>query len=131
MLEPLYPAAVTLLALLIYLLATMNCGRNRAKHDIAAPAITGNETYERAYRVQMNTLEHMAIFLPSMWLYAWSVSAEWAAGIGLIWVVGRIYFAMAYYRDPTKRVPGMVLTFLAQVVLFIGAVIGVGRLLIA
>ena len=79
----------------------------------------------------MNTLEHMAIFLPSMWLYAWSVFADWAAGIGLIWVVGRIYFALAYYRDPTKRAPGMILTFLAQVVLFIGAVIGVGRLLIA
>ena len=62
--EPLYPAAVTILALLVYLLATMNCGRNRAKHKIEAPAVTGNETYERAYRVQMNTLEHMACFLP-------------------------------------------------------------------
>jgi uncharacterized membrane protein YecN with MAPEG domain len=129
--EPLYPAAVTLLAVLLYMLATMNSGRNRAKHNITAPAVTGNETYERANRVQLNTLEHMAIFLPAMWLYAWSVSADWAALIGLVWIVGRIMFAVAYYRDPTKRVPGMVLTFLAQVTLLIGAFIGVGKMLIA
>ena len=104
--DPLYPAAVTVLALLFYLLTTMICGRNRAKHKIAAPAITGHEKYERAYRVQMNTLEHMVFFLPSMWLYAWSVSANWAASIGLLWVVGRILFALAYYRDPTKRRQG-------------------------
>ena len=57
--DPLSRAAVTVLAL-------MNCGRNRAKHKIAAPAVTDDEEYERAYRVQMNTLEHMVFFLPSM-----------------------------------------------------------------
>ena len=129
--DPLYPAAVTLLALLVYFLATMNSGRNRAKQGIAAPAVTGNETYERAYRVQMNTLEHMAFFLPSLWLFAWSVSADWAALIGLVWIVGRILFALAYYRDPAKRMPGMILTFLAQTVLFIGAFIGVGKMFFA
>jgi uncharacterized membrane protein YecN with MAPEG domain len=130
-LEPIYPAAVTLLTLLFYALVTMNCGRNRAKHHIAAPAITGNEEFERAYRVQMNTLEHMAFFLPSMWLYAWAVSANWAALIGLVWIGGRILYALAYYGDPAKRPPGMLITFAAQVVLFIGACIGVGGMLIA
>ena len=129
--EPLYPAAVTVLTLLLYLLVTMNSGRNRAKHEIAAPAVTGNEEYERAYRVQMNTLEHMAFFLPSLWLFAWAVSANWAALIGLVWILGRILYALAYYRDPAKRVPGMVTTLAAQVVLFIGASIGVGGMLVA
>ena len=67
----------------------------------------------------MNTLEHMAFFLPSMWLYAWAVSANWAAGIGLIWIVGRILYAFAYYRDPAKRPVGMLITFAAQLILFI------------
>ena len=129
--DPLYPAAVTVLALLFYLLATMNCGRNRAKHKIAAPAVTGHEEYERANRVQMNTLEHMVFFLPSMWLYAWSVSANWAADFGQLWVVGRILFALAYYRNPTKRAPGMVITLAAQIVLFIGAFVCIGGMLIA
>jgi glutathione S-transferase len=129
--DPLYPAAVTILTLLFYSLVTMNSGRNRAKHNIAAPAVTGNEDYERAYRVQMNTLEHMAFFLPSMWLFAWSVSANWAAGIGLVWIIGRVFYALAYYGDPAKRSPGMLITFAAQIVLFIGALIGIGGMLIA
>jgi uncharacterized membrane protein YecN with MAPEG domain len=73
----------------------------------------------------------MAFFMPSMWLYAWSVSATWAAGIGLVWIVGRIVYALAYYRDPAKRGPGMLITFAAQIVLFIGALIGIGGMLIA
>ena len=129
--DPLYPAAVTVLTLLFYFLVTMNSGRNRAKHKITAPAVTGNEDYERAHRVQMNTLEHMAFFLPSMWLFAWSISANWAAGIGLVWIVGRILYALAYYRDPAKRPPGMLITFAAQAVLFIGAFVGIGGMLIA
>jgi uncharacterized membrane protein YecN with MAPEG domain len=121
-----YPAAVTVLTLLFYFVVTANSGRNRARHHIAAPAVTGHEEYERAYRVQINTLEHMAFFLPSMWLFAWAVSAVWAALIGLVWIAGRILYAMAYYRDPTKRAPGMMITFLAQTALFIGAAIGTG-----
>ncbi|MBT5050036.1 MAG: MAPEG family protein [Rhodospirillaceae bacterium] len=128
--NPLYPAAVTLLALLFYMVVTMNSGRNRTKHNIAPPSVTGHEDYERAYRVQMNTLEHMVFFLPSMWLFAWSVSANWAAGIGLLWIAGRIIYASAYYRDPAKRPPGMLITFAAQVILFIGALIGVGGMFI-
>lgn len=124
--EPMYPAAVTVLTLLFYFVVTANSGRNRARHHIAAPAVTGHEEYERAYRVQINTLEHMAFFLPSMWLFAWSVSAAWAALIGLVWIAGRILYAIAYYRDPTKRAPGMMITFLAQTALFIGAAIGTG-----
>ena len=129
--DPLYPAAVTVLTLLLYIVVTGNAGRNRAKYKIMAPAVTGNEHYERAYRVQMNTLEHMAVFLPSLWLFAWSVSANWAAGIGLVWIAGRIVYALAYYRDPARRAPGMLISFAVQIVLFLGAFIGVGRLLIA
>lgn len=128
--NPLYPAAVTVLSLLFYLFVTMNSGRNRSKHNIVPPAVSGHEDYERAYRVQMNTLEHMMFFLPSLWLFAWSVSANWAAGIGLVWIVGRIIYATVYYRDPTKRGPGMLVTFAAQLTLFIGALIGVGAMLV-
>jgi len=121
---PLYPAVVTVLAL-------MNCGRNRTKHKIAAPAITGHEEYERAYRVQMNALKHMVFFLTSMLAVRLVVSANRAAGIGLLLVVGRILFTLGYYRDPTKRVPGMVITLAAQIVLFIGSFVCIGGMLTA
>lgn len=129
--DPLYPAVVTALTLLLYALVTMNAGRMRGRHAIMAPAITGHAEYECAYRVQLNTLEHMAVFLPAMWLFAWSVSAVWAAGIGGAWILGRIIYAMLYMKSPEKRYPGLMIAFVAQVILLLGALIGLGMMLAA
>jgi glutathione S-transferase len=123
-----YPGSITLLALLLYLLTMMNVGRSRGKHNIAAPATTGNIDFECAYRAQMNTLEHMVFFLPSMWLFAYTVSAEWACWLGLIWVAGRIQYAIGYIVEPKKRAPGVIVGMITQLILFIGAVIGIGKL---
>lgn len=125
-----YPGGVTLLALLLYLLTMMNVGRNRIKNSIEAPATTGNIDFECAYRAQMNTLEHMVFFLPSMWLFAYTMSAEWACWIGLMWVAGRIQYAIGYITDPKKRAPGVIIGMIAQVTLFIGAAIGISKLLL-
>ena len=102
--NPLYPAAVTCLALLLYAGTMGNCGRKRGQYKIAPPATTGHIEFEKAYRVQMNTLEGMAFFLPAMWLSAAYVSEIWAAAIGLVWVAGRTHYAFAYQREPAKRV---------------------------
>jgi MAPEG family len=92
-----FTAAVTLLALLVYFLITGSVARARAQYGVKAPAVVGNEHFERAYRVQMNTLEQMALFLPALWLYAVYVSDRGAAVGGLIWVVGRVVT-----RSPTR-----------------------------
>ena len=126
-----YPGMVTALAVLLYTLFTMNAGRNRAKHNILAPAIAGHEAYERAFRVQMNTLEHMAIFLPALWLYGYSISHQWAAGIGLVWIAARILYAVAYLRDPKKRLPGMVGTLGSELWLLLGGLYGFTLLMLA
>ncbi len=128
--DPLYPAAVTALTLLLYLVVTGNAGRYRAKHKIAAPAMTGHPDFERANRVQMNTLEQMALFLPAMWLYAWSLSAVWAAAVGSVWIIGRVIYAFAYMRDPARRGPGMTISLLAQIWLLGGALCGIGLKLV-
>jgi len=125
-----YTAAVTLLALLAYLAMTMNAGRARAKYGITAPAVTGNEMFERAYRVQMNTLEQMVFFLPAMWLYAVLVSDIGAAVSGLIWVAARIVYMLSYMRDPKTRGPATAVTMLVQLGLFLGAAYGVVRALL-
>lgn len=122
-----YTAAVTLLALLLYFVLCFLVGQARGKYGIKAPAVTGHESFERAYRVQMNTLEQMAFFLPTLWLYAMLVSDLGAAVGGLIWVIGRILYAVAYLNDPAKRGPGMGVSMLAQIGLFLGAVYGVVR----
>src|SRR5580693_9322793 len=101
-----YTAGATLLMLLLYFVLTGVAGRARAKYGVKAPAVTGNEHFERAYRVQMNTVEQMALFLPALWLYAAYVSDRGAAVGGLVWVVGRVIYAHAYTRDPASRGPG-------------------------
>ena len=122
-----YTAAVTLLALLLYLVLTMAVGQARGKYHIKAPAITGHEDFERAHRVQMNTVEQMVFFLPALWLCAVLLSDKGAAVGGLIWVIGRGLYAVSYLGDPAKRGPGMVISMLAQTGLFLGAVYGVVR----
>jgi glutathione S-transferase len=125
-----YTAVVTLIALLVYFLIIGAVGKARSQYGIKAPAVTGNENFERAYRVQMNTLEQMALFLPALWLYATYVSDRGAAVGGLIWVVGRVIYALAYTRDPASRGPGAMITLLASVGLWLGAAYGVVRALV-
>src|ERR1700687_5638185 len=123
-------AAVTLLALVLYLAFPINVGRARTRYGVKAPAVTGNENFERAYRIQMNTVEQMVFFLPAMWLCAVLLSDQGAAILGLIWVAGRVIYALAYTRDPETRGRGIVITMLAQAGLFLGAAAGVVRALV-
>ena len=125
-----YTAAVTLLVLLLHLVLTGAVARARGKYGVKAPAVTGNENFERAYRVQMNTVEQMVFFLPALWLYALLLSDRGAAVGGLIWVAGRALYAVNYLRDPATRGPGATITLVAQAGLYLGAVYGVVRAMI-
>jgi glutathione S-transferase len=122
-----YTAAVTLLALLLYMGFSMAAAQARGKYAIKAPAVTGHENFERAYRVQMNTAEQMVFFLPALWLCAVLLSDKGAAVGGLIWVIGRAVYAAAYLDAPRKRRPGVIITMLAQTGLFLGALYGLVR----
>ena len=52
-----YVALVSGLALLQYIAFGMLVGKARGKYGVKAPAITGNDVFERYFRVQQNTLE--------------------------------------------------------------------------
>lgn len=125
-----YTQAATLLALLVYLGVTYNATMARGRYKVKAPAVTGDENFERAYRVQMNTLEQLAFFLPSMWLYAATLTDVGAAVGGVLWVVGRVIYAFSYIRDPASRGTGFGIAFVAAVGLFLGAAYGVIRAMI-
>ena len=125
-----YTAGVTLLMLLLYFVLTGVAGRARAKYGVKAPAVTGNEHFERAYRVQMNTVEQLVFVVPAMWVYAYVLSDIGAAVGGLLWIVARIIYAVSYLRDPTTRGPGAMLTVLVDVGIFLGAAYGVVRALL-
>jgi uncharacterized MAPEG superfamily protein len=123
----LYPAAVAVLALAVYLGTIFNAGRNRAKHTVVAPATTGHPMFERALRVQMNTLEHLVVFLPALWLAAMYGSWLWASAIGCLWIPARIHYAVAYMRDPARRAPGFMIGSLVEIALLAVATIGIAR----
>ena len=57
-------------ALLEFLYFGFAVGRAREKYGVKAPATTGNEMFERYYRVQMNTLEQLIVFIPGIVLFA-------------------------------------------------------------
>lgn len=115
---------VTVLALAQYFRFGMRAGAARGRHDIAAPAMTGHVDFERHLRVQLNTLEQLAIFLPALWMFAHWVHAPAAAAIGLVFVLGRHLYGQAYVTDPSRRGPGFGLTVLSNGVLLLGAAIG-------
>jgi glutathione S-transferase len=116
-----FTAIVTCLAILFYFFTSIQVSKARAASGIKAPAITGNADFERVFRVQMNTLEWMPIFLPSLWLFAIYVSDAIAAVIGLIWIAGRILYLIGYSQAAEKRGPGFGIQAAAAGILWVGA----------
>lgn len=115
---------VTLVALVEYLVFAMIVGHMRSRHGVKAPAVTGHPAFERAYRVQMNTLEVLVLFLPALWLASRYWPTAWTAGLGAVTVVGRAIYARAYLRDPQGRSLGFALTILPVLALLGLAVAG-------
>lgn len=115
---------VGLLALLEYWVFLMMTGQARGRFGVAAPATAGHPIFERYFRVQMNTIEQLVIFLPSLALFAWAVDARWAAALGVVFIVGRALYARGYIQDPAKRGPGFLLTLIANAALILGGLGG-------
>ena len=122
---PTFPALVIALALVLYVVVFAAAGRARHRYDVKAPAVTGPPEFERAIRVQQNTLEQLVWFIPALWLFAVYVSATWGGIIGLVWIAGRAYYARSYYNDPETRGTGFMVGFASAAVLLAGALIGI------
>jgi uncharacterized membrane protein YecN with MAPEG domain len=119
-----YIAVVTMLALIEYLIFQTLVGRARRAYGVAAPATTGNATFERYYRVQQNTIEQLVVFLPSLWLFGLFTNPVLGALIGLVYIIGRVLYLRGYVSDPDKRGLGFALGFMATAILALGALGG-------
>jgi glutathione S-transferase len=115
-------ALATLLAILLYSVTGIRVGGARRAYGVVAPATTGHPAFERVFRVQMNTLEWLPIFLPALWLFAVYISDAIAAGIGLVWIIGRVLYMVSYTKDAASRGPGFMVQMLAALALWCGAI---------
>ncbi|MDP1698279.1 MAG: MAPEG family protein [Xanthomonadaceae bacterium] len=125
-----YIALITLLTVVLMMVTAMLVGKARGKYSVQAPATTGHPDFERAYRVQANTLEAAVAFLPALWVAGSYSSSTIAALLGVVWLLGRVLYMTAYLKAAEKRGPGFVISFLALLGLLGLAVWGVAVVLI-
>ena len=121
---PLVHLVITL-ALVEFFLFGLAVARARTRYNIPAPATTGNAVFERYFRVQMNTLEQLVIFVPSIILFARYVSAPLAAALGVLFIIGRAVYYRGYVRAVEERHTGFLLSVIPNLVLLAGGFLGV------
>lgn len=126
-----WPAFITLLNIVLLLWVGALVGQARSKYQIVAPATTGHPMFERAFRIQMNTIESTVSFLPAVWLAALYGATTLVGAAGLVWIGGRILYALADRKDPAQRGLGYGICTLAFAVLLLDAAIGLARSLLA
>lgn len=114
---------VILIAVLQFLIFAILVGKARYRFGVKAPAVTGNENFERYYRAQMNTLENLIVFIPSILI----ASTYWApylmAFFGFIFLLGRTLYFIAYVNGKKRTVPflmGMIPNFIFVILGILG-----------
>lgn len=120
---------VIAIALAEYLFFGLAVARARARFGVRAPAITGHADFERYYRVQVNTLELLVAVIPAMLIFALYIDPLWSAGLGGLFVIGRIVYFYGYTRAAERRHVGFALSMLPAMALLAGALIGALRAL--
>ncbi len=120
-----YTALVTIAAIVYTFLLSGLVGAARAKTGVNAPAMTGQPDFDKAFRIHMNTVEQLVLFIPVLWLATSVVGDLWAAEIGVVWIVGRLIYATGYRKDAEKRGLGFIITLLPTAVLTVVALWGV------
>ncbi len=126
-------ALVTILAIVVYFYMGIRVSQMRSKHSIKAPATSGHPEFDRAFRVQMNTLEHLPVIIPLLWLATLYFGPLPIAApiLGLVWVAGRILYMDGYMKAADKRGPGFGVCAVAEILLLLLALIGIVMAFIA
>lgn len=115
---------VAVLAVLQFIVFSVLVGTARGTYGVKAPAVQGHEMFDRAFRVQMNTLEQLVCFLPALLLANLHYSDGYIALLGAVYLVGRLLYRQAYIKDPSTRAVGFILSLVPTVLLLIAAFIG-------
>ncbi|MCZ7597839.1 MAG: MAPEG family protein [Gammaproteobacteria bacterium] len=119
-----YISIVAVLAVLQYFFFGVRVGLARGRYGVKAPAVSGHETFEREFRVHMNTLEQLVAFLPALFIAGMYWPDAVIAGIGTVYLLGRFVYWRQYVANPASRGPGFLLTVAPTFILLAAALVG-------
>jgi len=117
-------AIVVVASLFVYIWVTIKVGPARRKYNVYAPQVEGPPEFQRVLRVQLNTLEQIVIFLPSLVIFADAWGDLPTAVVAVFWPLGRVIYAHRYYQSADKRGLGFGISFLSSMVLLLGGLVG-------
>ncbi len=121
---------IIILALFEYQYFGLKVGLARGKYEINAPANSGHPVFDRYYRVHQNTLEQLIVFIPAITIYGYYGNPTYAAGLGVLFLIGRIIYFVSYIADPSKRGTGFIIGFLPTTIMVIAGLVSVVRILL-
>jgi glutathione S-transferase len=120
-----YVELVAILAVLQFFFFGFMTGQARRISGLKAPAVTGDEGFERMYRVQINTLETLVALMPALLLAGQYWPSAVVASIGGVYIIGRFIYWRAYVTNPSKRAIGFILSILPTLALILLALGGI------
>ena len=122
-----YIDLIAVLAVMQLIFFGVLVGRARGIYGVKAPAVSGNEMFERAYRVQMNTLELMVAFLPALFVASKYWPQTYVAIAGAIYLLGRFIYWRSYVAAPASRGLGFALSMIPILALLIATLVAIVR----
>ena len=122
-----YVDLVAMLAVMQLIFFSVLVARARGTYGVKAPAVSGHEMFERAYRVQMNTLELMVAFLPALFIASKYWPQTYVASAGAVYLLGRFIYWRSYVAAPTSRGLGFGLSMIPIMALLIAALVAIVR----
>lgn len=120
-----------MLALVQFMYFGFAVGRARGRHGVAAPAVTGDEVFERFHRAHQNTLEQLMVFVPAVYACGYYANDLLATACGVGFLVGRAWYFRCYIVEPDTRGKGMIVTMVSSVILIISAIVGAMQTILA
>lgn len=115
---------VIILALVEFIGFSIAVGRARGKYNVPAPATTGDEQFERIFRIQQNTLEQLVVFVPAILIAGHFSNATLAAVAGVVFILSRLLYFFGYSKDPKRRSTGFGIGFLSILYLLVAGLVG-------
>ena len=119
-----YVHIVAVLSIVQFFYFGIMVGKARGEYGVKAPATSGHEMFDRAFRVHMNTLEQLVGFLPALLIAGVYWSNFIIAAIGAVYIIGRFIYRKTYLEDPAKRGLGFLLSVAPTFILLVAAALG-------